>query len=69
MQIEKMMAVDRNGAALADARLALGRGEVARALGTSVGFVDLEIRRGRLKAVRRGRRVFVPTEALLEYLR
>lgn len=49
-------------------RRAFARGEVAAAIGASPGFVDLEIRRGHLKAIRRGRRVFVTASALAAYL-
>lgn len=49
-------------------RLALTIAETAQVCGVSVPFVRLEIRRGNLRAVKLGRRVIVPIEALREWL-
>jgi len=49
-------------------RLALSRDEAAEAIGTSVGFVDLEVRRGHLRSVKRGRRVLILRRDLERYL-
>ena len=49
-------------------RLAFGIGECAEALGVSPGFIRLEILRGKLAAVRAGRRVLVKKDSLEKYL-
>lgn len=49
-------------------RLALTIAETAEVCGLSVPFVRLEIRRGKLRALKLGRRVVVPIEALREWL-
>ena len=49
-------------------RIALSRAEAAQATGSCQGFIDLEIRRGNLRAVKRGRKVFILREELLRYL-
>jgi excisionase family DNA binding protein len=49
-------------------RLTYSIAEVAAKTGTSIPFVRLEIGRGKLKAVRAGRRVLVPVEAVRSWL-
>lgn len=49
-------------------RLALSIAEISEACGVSVPFVRLEIRRGKLRALKLGRRLVVPIEALREWL-
>lgn len=49
-------------------RLALSVAEISDVCGVSVPFVRLEIRRGKLRALKLGRRVVVPIEALREWL-
>lgn len=50
-------------------RKAWSLGESARLIGASERFLRNEVRRGNLKVVRRGRRVFVPASSLDDYLR
>jgi excisionase family DNA binding protein len=52
-----------------NARLAWSLREAAEALGVSERFLRNEIRRGRLGAIKRGRRVLVRAETLDRYLR
>lgn len=49
-------------------RLALSRTEAAEAIGASAGFIDLEIRRRKLRAIKRGRKVLILRSDLLRYL-
>jgi excisionase family DNA binding protein len=49
-------------------RRAYGIREVAESMGVSVGFVRLEIARGRLPSVRLGRRRLIAASALDEYI-
>ena len=53
---------------VAPGRLAWPLDELAGALGTSVGFLRLEIRRGSLRVARLGRRVVVPDHEAQRYL-
>ncbi len=53
----------------ADGRLAWSLREAAGALGVSERFLRNEIRRGRLGAIKRGRRVLIRAETLDRYLR
>jgi hypothetical protein len=48
-------------------RLAWGVAEFAAALGVSVNFIRLEILRGKLKAVKRGRRLLIPNHVARTY--
>lgn len=50
-------------------RLAWSLREAAEALGVSERFLRNEIRRGRLGAIKRGRRVLIRAETLDRYLR
>ena len=50
-------------------RLAWSLREAAQALGVSERFLRNEIHRGRLGAIKRGRRVLIRTETLDRYLR
>jgi excisionase family DNA binding protein len=50
------------------ARIALGLDELAELHGNSVGFWRKQIREGRLRATRLGRRVVVTTDDLENYL-
>ena len=52
---------------LSDNRLAWGPREFARALGLSLPFIRLEIARGKLKTVKRGRRRLIPAHIAREY--
>jgi len=49
-------------------RLAYGLSEVAESLGLSVPFLRLEIRRGKLRPSRLGRRVVVTSAEVQRYL-
>jgi len=49
-------------------RIALTRTEAAEAIAASKGFIDLEIRRGRLRARKLGRKVVILRSDLLKYL-
>lgn len=49
-------------------RLVFTRAEAADALAASVGFIDVEIRRGRLQARKLGRKVVILRSELLRYL-
>lgn len=49
-------------------RLAYGVPEVAAMIGTSPGFVRLEIARKRLAALRRGRRLLIAREEIDRYI-
>ena len=49
-------------------RLAFSLGEVAEQLGVSVGFLRLEVCRGRLRTVHLGRRVLIREEEVRRYL-
>jgi excisionase family DNA binding protein len=49
-------------------RLALSPKELARRYGVSLGLIRLEITRGKLRALRIGRRVVIPMEAVEEWL-
>lgn len=49
-------------------RLAFGLREAAATLGVSQAFLRIEVRRGRLRPVRLGRRVLVSTAELQRYL-
>ena len=49
-------------------RLALGLRDAAESVGVSVPFMRLEIKRGRLRASRLGRRLVVTTTELQRYL-
>lgn len=40
-------------------RIAHSLDEISKMLGCSKGFLSLEIKRGNLKAVKRGRRIFI----------
>jgi excisionase family DNA binding protein len=52
-----------------NSRLAWSLREAAEALGVSERFLRNEIRRGKLGAIKRGRRVLVRAETLDRYLR
>ena len=49
-------------------RIAYGIAEIARATGLSASFIRLEIRRGRLRATKCGRRVLITTDEVRRYL-
>ncbi len=49
-------------------RIAYSIAELARGTGLSLSFLRLEIRRGRLRATRCGRRVLITVEELRRYL-
>ncbi len=53
---------------MSDRRAALSLREVAESLGVSLGFIRCEVRRGRLRPARLGRRVVVTREELSAYL-
>ncbi len=48
--------------------LAYSPAAFAQAIGRSTGFVRLEIARGRLKAIRRGKAILITKTAAAEYL-
>ncbi len=48
-------------------RMAYGIDEIAEALGVSGGFIRLELARGRLSAIRCGRRVLITRESFEKY--
>jgi excisionase family DNA binding protein len=52
-----------------DVRLAWSLREAAEAIGVSERFLRNEIRRGRLGAIKRGRRVLIRSDTLDRYLR
>lgn len=49
-------------------RLGFSTKELARMMGTSEPFIRLEIRRGKLRAAKLGRRVVVPLRSAKEWL-
>jgi excisionase family DNA binding protein len=56
------------GVATLSNRLTLSLDEVAQQLGVCVGFLRLEIGRGKLHATRLGRRVLIRSEEVSRYL-
>jgi len=50
-------------------QLAYGPIELAKKTGTSVQFIREQIRTGKLKASKRGRRVLIPVHSIEEWLR
>jgi hypothetical protein len=57
-----------NAEPLASKRLAYSVRELAIAIGRSAAFVSLEIKRGRLRVVRRGKTIMVPAASVDAYL-
>lgn len=52
---------------MATERKAYSIAEIAHQHGVSKGLVQLEIKRGRLKAIRLGRRVLIPSESIRKW--
>lgn len=48
-------------------RLAYGVTEYAESIGTSANFIRLEIERGKIRAIRRGRRILIPIKEAQAY--
>ena len=60
--------MDSKAKKLQTVTLAMSPRTFARSIDRSVGFVRLEIQRGALKVIRRGRAILIPKSSVDEYL-